>query len=433
MKLTEIFENLIKEALLLENYNVLRDVFYNSPMYEKMSQNRQVVLTVQEAKRKLSPKIEDIVDAYMEIVRRNLPTDSASEEAYPRWRDAGFWIKGIRNRPILLADFIRTVIGAIDEIEVREQRKKAEKDYTVVLKSSNLIIFKPNTVESSCRLGKGTKWCTTASGSANMFDHYNKQGNLYYLSTRLPTPHEKIAIFVYDSPAEMFEAFDSTDSTIPSYELNSLIKGIVGRDGLKKIESLLNITIDSEKINYIEDIPPNTRVPNSKISGALAEHGVVDFAGNPNMGKAIDEVDRILMGQENFYSLLTEYDTDEEVIAVLTKNNRTFDQLLREFKSSLYLVDSGKFEGLRELVEVIRDMKDKGSSYSNASVWDSILYEAMNSVISLMGVSMPDLDNAINDIILDEPDLIEQLSEDGRKFVSAFRVNRSFGYAFRNV
>ena len=37
----------------------------------------------------------------------------------------------------------------------------------------------PLTKEASCKLGKGTRWCTAAEESNNMFDEYNKNGQLY--------------------------------------------------------------------------------------------------------------------------------------------------------------------------------------------------------------------------------------------------------------
>ncbi len=41
------------------------------------------------------------------------------------------------------------------------------------------LLVIPKTEEASCELGKGTKWCTAALHSDNMFNYYSKDGSLY--------------------------------------------------------------------------------------------------------------------------------------------------------------------------------------------------------------------------------------------------------------
>lgn len=49
----------------------------------------------------------------------------------------------------------------------------------VIVNNSKWLIVKPRTKDASCHFGKGTKWCTAATKSENLFDHYKKEGDLY--------------------------------------------------------------------------------------------------------------------------------------------------------------------------------------------------------------------------------------------------------------
>ncbi len=59
--------------------------------------------------------------------------------------------------------------------EVRKIKEGAEKVY----EDEKWMVIVPHTQEASCYYGKGTQWCTAATGSQNYFDSYNKQGLLY--------------------------------------------------------------------------------------------------------------------------------------------------------------------------------------------------------------------------------------------------------------
>ena len=59
--------------------------------------------------------------------------------------------------------------------EVRKIKEGAQKVY----EDAKWLVIVPHTQEASCYYGKGTQWCTAADVSDNMFNHYNKKGNLY--------------------------------------------------------------------------------------------------------------------------------------------------------------------------------------------------------------------------------------------------------------
>lgn len=62
-----------------------------------------------------------------------------------------------------------------------ERNKRLAKESKVVYKSKNWEVTVPLTEWASCEIGKQTEWCTAATKSNNMFDHYNSDGPLYVL------------------------------------------------------------------------------------------------------------------------------------------------------------------------------------------------------------------------------------------------------------
>ena len=59
--------------------------------------------------------------------------------------------------------------------ELRKIKEGAEKVY----EDDEWLVIIPKTQEAAIEYGKGTQWCTAATGSRNYFDDYNRQGPLY--------------------------------------------------------------------------------------------------------------------------------------------------------------------------------------------------------------------------------------------------------------
>lgn len=103
----------------------------------------------------------------------------------------------------------------------RDKQRQQQDDYDIMFKSENLTVFKPNSEGASCKLGAGTKWCTAATKSKNMFDDYTKKKGvtLYYLHTK----HEgKYALAVH--PSGEMEAFDEEDNQVRIDDLQQTVR-----------------------------------------------------------------------------------------------------------------------------------------------------------------------------------------------------------------
>ena len=119
----------------------------------------------------------------------------------------------------------------------KDQTKLSEKDYDILHDGESATVYKPKSMASSCKLGAGTKWCTSA-GVNNQFDSYMAQGVvLFYVITKAQKyntakavwppqpagsgvvprsskdfkPQEKYAIAMYPD-GETMEVFDAEDN-----------------------------------------------------------------------------------------------------------------------------------------------------------------------------------------------------------------------------
>lgn len=74
--------------------------------------------------------------------------------------------------------------SAIGPVQQREKEKELEKQVDKVYEDDRVLVIKPKTKQSSCKYGKGTKWCTAATGD-NRFEQYSS-GNqaLYYITLK---------------------------------------------------------------------------------------------------------------------------------------------------------------------------------------------------------------------------------------------------------
>lgn len=236
MKITSLIrENIRESLLLLENYDVLQRYFDRG--LQELMRDPQAQNDIAKLNRELLKYtdgdygVKETVQLYKLLVQKNVQFDS------PEYKNAGFWIKMAKeDNTQFVFGLISLVYATLKKLDYNRKKKQEESDYDVIFKSSNLVVFKPNTTAASCKLGKGTRWCTAADHS-NMFDQYSSRGELYYFHTRLSRPHDKLAAFVYDNG--MVEFFDSSDSSMN----RGKFKTILLNTGTP-VEELKNINID---------------------------------------------------------------------------------------------------------------------------------------------------------------------------------------------
>lgn len=66
-----------------------------------------------------------------------------------------------------------------DLLSNAEKERNIKKEAKKIYEDDTWIVVVPQTEEAACFYGKGTRWCTAATGSENYFDHYNEEGRLF--------------------------------------------------------------------------------------------------------------------------------------------------------------------------------------------------------------------------------------------------------------
>jgi hypothetical protein len=115
----------------------------------------------------------------------------------------------------------------------------------VVYDDGKYFVVNPQTHQSSCHYGRGTKWCTVAD-SDYQFNQYNKEGKLFYILDRtLETtdPFYKVALLrKFDGNNTFWDAKDDTTMILPAQ---------MGSNSYEKMMSAIENYMSSE---YAEQI-----------------------------------------------------------------------------------------------------------------------------------------------------------------------------------
>jgi hypothetical protein len=209
---------------------------------------------------------------------------------------------------------------------------KASKDSEVTkfFENSKWLVVIPKTEESSCRYGRGTRWCTAATETTNRFNEYNDKGPLYIIINK-HDPEEKYQLHfetgqfmdVDDRPIELEYIF----KTIPELK-EKLMPKIM--DGI-----LANSKDTSVKKTYIKD---NKLFYELKDLEALADGFVknqVETAARALRGDYFD----IDIGRTSIDDIFNYYDPSDKVVAAiekhLTKESATWQDDYDDYKDAL--------------------------------------------------------------------------------------------------
>ena len=125
------------------------------------------------------------------------------------------------------------------ENKPRRQVKKVEGG-NVVYEDPRFFVVNPQTHESSCYYGKGTKWCTAAD-SNYQFNKYNEDGKLFYILDKIKATNDplyKIAILQKFNGDKSF--YNAVDETIKS------LSETLGDGEYKKISEAIDSYMEEE-------------------------------------------------------------------------------------------------------------------------------------------------------------------------------------------
>lgn len=176
-------------------------------------------------------------------------------------------LEGLQNLEAMIENLKR-------QKEKNNMRKKEESNYDIKFENDKVIVVQPHSEGASCRLGRGTKWCTASTKGSNMFNNYTKdQGvKLYYVITKTKDDiavargwNDKWAIAEY--PGGVKEYFDAEDMSIPEEQFFDEVlkplginpwKFLIKHDPVDAvIEMAANIETMYERNTHVIDIRQN--------------------------------------------------------------------------------------------------------------------------------------------------------------------------------
>ena len=142
--------------------------------------------------------------------------------AYIRDQDAPFKdINNIKNYAALQA-VVKTAQSKKDKRE-QEKKEKAQLKRTaretseVIADTAYHLVVRPLSKEASCYFGRETRWCISATKSANYFDQYTSEGKafLFLLAKKkdIDPAYAKLAV-VMDQDGDFDEYYDAEDDSL---------------------------------------------------------------------------------------------------------------------------------------------------------------------------------------------------------------------------
>ena len=105
---------------------------------------------------------------------------------------------------------------------------------------ADIKIYTPHTQEESCRLGRGTKWCTAATKGENMFNEYYKPDDLLYIVVPKRPQYKGEKYQLHFGTQQYMDEQDN------NHELDDLIKMYPG------ISQLLEVTYENHRVTLYE-------------------------------------------------------------------------------------------------------------------------------------------------------------------------------------
>ena len=214
MRISHLYQ-LLTESLLLESYNQLKDIFDINTIHLPYRREFETLSTKNGFNNMTVPEVfEYLVKKEPHIFRG----EGVSENEFRKLVNVQFWVSQFIKDPTRTQSFVLMINARLEARLERVTQKAQENDYEVLIKTNEYVLYKPNSEAASCKLGKGTKWCTAATQGTNHFNEYRDQGELYYIHTRLPHPFDKIAIFIYNHP-DVYEIFNSQNKHMRKSEV----------------------------------------------------------------------------------------------------------------------------------------------------------------------------------------------------------------------
>lgn len=292
---------------------------------------------------------------------------------------------------------LQELIGKLDQYNGR-QRREVEKHEggNVVYNDDRFYVVNPLTHDASCYYGKGTKWCTAATGDEH-FRRYNTEGKLFYIIDKIKDssdPFYKIAILRNFDGKESF--WDAKDDSIPQ------IRGIISDEDFKKVSESINQYMEQEfaeqlkifrdeeaaekerkrlrKLEFQRILDQKTQQANERrLNGewelndncpdvGLKAHALLDWLVDTSNVEALTNEDKVEMQRlrDDIERLTDEYDAAEDVDTSLLDDISDLEDELTELEEKIDVYNIIPVGGHYDLqsFEVINSADLEGREYA---------------------------------------------------------------------
>ena len=149
---------------------------------------------------------------------------------------------------------------AFEELSKKEEIKIAKQDAEKIYEDERFLVIFPKTKEASCKYGKDTRWCISATESENYFYQYliDNNGIFYFIIDKARdkrNPLYKLALF-YKRDEQYNASLDSTyDANDEQLSLEQAFSSIENEEVREKIRAAIKKHLQSKpKIEYVEKI-----------------------------------------------------------------------------------------------------------------------------------------------------------------------------------
>lgn len=314
---------------------------------------------------------------------------------------------------------LEDIYKALNDYSTRQRRDyKQVEGGKVVFDDGRFFVVNPQTHQSSCHYGKGTKWCTVAS-SDHQFNQYNSDGKLFYILDRnadSSDPFYKVALLnKFDGNKSFFTATDEQTNIYPAHvgagkyneimnqiteymnsEYSEQIKIFSDKEAAKKEKERQEALRLARILNERREEADERRVDNEWALGpdcpeeGLKAHALLEWLSDNNdvevkTREDMVEIDRL---KGEIQRLQTQYDESEDVETDLLDEISDLEDELQELENKIdvyNIIPTGEFYDCTEFEVIDAGIDDRRYAVGTENEMQSSCEERVDSLIDDIG------------------------------------------------
>lgn len=314
---------------------------------------------------------------------------------------------------------VEEIYKALNDYSNRPRRDyKQVEGGKVVFDDGRFFVVNPQTHQSSCHYGKGTKWCTAAS-SDHQFNQYNSDGKLFYILDRnsdTSDPFYKVALLnKFEGDKTFYTATDDQTNIYPAHVGADKYKEIMGQiDEYMNSEYSEQIKIFKDKeaakkererqealrlariLNDRREEANDRRMDNEWALGpdcpeeGLKAHALLDWLSDNNdvQVKTSEDMVEIERLKVEIQRLQTQYDESEDVETDLLDEISDLEDELQELENKIdvyNIIPTGQYYDCTEFEVIDAGIEDRRYAVGTEDEMQSSCEERVDSLIDDIG------------------------------------------------